>query len=353
AAYGQKGDLDRAIADYTAAIGLDPGHADAYYNRGAAYVQKGDFDRAIADYSAAIGLNPGHANAFYNRGAAYGNKGDLNRAIADFDTAIGLDPGNAGVLTNRSIAYYEKGQNDQSLLDYRAAIVINKYDAKALFVMAELLAKNKIINLSIDAFSRAVSLNPIYIENYQTLKQYFGLDSDNICDALEEELTRIYENYAKVIGYDAVRTVFARHASAGSEGAFESGMPGYDRAVEVSELTTTVAPKLWKNRSKDNASTPIEFIQANYGQMRDDEWHHAGLTRSDLKRDPELYAAYATWIGRHPDEALTFASGGRNPGLPRIDDPAEAIERRRQSTREANQRYREKLKADKMSHQPR
>ena len=55
---GRQGDLDRAIADYTQAIQLNPKYAPAYYNRGSAWGNKGDFDRAIADYSQAILLDP-------------------------------------------------------------------------------------------------------------------------------------------------------------------------------------------------------------------------------------------------------------------------------------------------------
>ena len=39
-AYGRKGELDKAIADYTEAIRLDPKHAQAYYDRGGAYKRR-------------------------------------------------------------------------------------------------------------------------------------------------------------------------------------------------------------------------------------------------------------------------------------------------------------------------
>ena len=50
----RKGDLDRAIGDFTKAIKLKPGFACAYACRGLAYNDKDDYDRAIGDYDRAI-----------------------------------------------------------------------------------------------------------------------------------------------------------------------------------------------------------------------------------------------------------------------------------------------------------
>ena len=66
--------------------------ATAYYNRGNAYYDRGDHDRAIAEYTKAIGLDPKHVIAHHNRGDSYRAKRDLDRAIADFSKSIELDP---------------------------------------------------------------------------------------------------------------------------------------------------------------------------------------------------------------------------------------------------------------------
>ena len=88
----RKGDYDRAIADYTAAIELNRNYLFAYYNRGNSYLEKQNFDRAIADFAAAIRINPKYSQAYANRGVAYGEKQDYDRALADYNIAIQLDP---------------------------------------------------------------------------------------------------------------------------------------------------------------------------------------------------------------------------------------------------------------------
>ena len=89
-AYHDKGDSDRAIADYTEAIRLDPKQVNAYNGRGNIYRDKGDMDRALAEYAKAIQLDPNNAHAYANRGLAYEKLADFTRARSDFNTALGL-----------------------------------------------------------------------------------------------------------------------------------------------------------------------------------------------------------------------------------------------------------------------
>ena len=42
-----------------------------------------DYDRAIADYDAALSLDPKFQRAYNNRGAAWRGKGDRTRALQD------------------------------------------------------------------------------------------------------------------------------------------------------------------------------------------------------------------------------------------------------------------------------
>ena len=87
-----KGDPDRVIAEYDAAIKSDPQNAAAYFHRANAWAEKKDYDRAIADYDASLRIEPGRASVFANRGGAYVAKGDYAQGIADWTRAIELDP---------------------------------------------------------------------------------------------------------------------------------------------------------------------------------------------------------------------------------------------------------------------
>ena len=69
---------DRAIADYTEAIRLDPKYAKAHFKRGNVYAEKAVYDTAIANYTEAIKLDPKYASAYYNRGFVYHDKGSMD-----------------------------------------------------------------------------------------------------------------------------------------------------------------------------------------------------------------------------------------------------------------------------------
>src|SRR5262249_29638781 len=87
---------DMAIAACTRAIasGRYAGHdlAKLHYGRAVEYANKGDYDRAVADFSTAIHLDPTDADAYNDRGAAWLAKGENDLAFADFSEAIRLNP---------------------------------------------------------------------------------------------------------------------------------------------------------------------------------------------------------------------------------------------------------------------
>ena len=126
-AWRDKGDFDKAMADFNESLRLDPNDSLAYHRRGYAWQSMGDFDKAIADHSEAIRLDPKNANSLrrsshrpaleggprpgdrrFQRGdstrsevrssvrkpgrGAGGSKRNFDQALADCDEAIRLDP---------------------------------------------------------------------------------------------------------------------------------------------------------------------------------------------------------------------------------------------------------------------
>jgi lipoprotein NlpI len=134
-AFDDKGDHERAIADYSEAILLNPKNPIAHDDRGDAYQAKGDNDRAIADYSKAITNDPKKPAYYLDRGFPYQAKGDNERAIADYNEAIRLDPKSMRGYFNRGLAELYAGALPKALVDLNQASALDpKYAYAALWL---------------------------------------------------------------------------------------------------------------------------------------------------------------------------------------------------------------------------
>ena len=114
-AYRDKGEYDKAIADYTEAVRIyetvKPRYVRArmveiYQARAECHQKKREYEKAIADYGKVIQIGTGGfadlgeamgfggfaANAHYKRGTCYDETGDHAKAMADYKEAIRLGP---------------------------------------------------------------------------------------------------------------------------------------------------------------------------------------------------------------------------------------------------------------------
>ena len=98
-------DWDATILRCDDLVLRDSANSKTFLERGNAYLNKGDDDRAIADYDTAISLAPDYAEAYGRRGDAHFNKRDYNRAIADYDAALRRDPYDEAVFGSLEAAY--------------------------------------------------------------------------------------------------------------------------------------------------------------------------------------------------------------------------------------------------------
>jgi tetratricopeptide (TPR) repeat protein len=84
---------DRALADFTRAIELDPQTADWYFGRGMRYADAGADAEALADFTQAVTLSPQTGAYYYERGQVYRRLGDRAAARRDFAQVVALDHG--------------------------------------------------------------------------------------------------------------------------------------------------------------------------------------------------------------------------------------------------------------------
>ena len=95
-------DLDKALDDCNRAIRGNRTAGDLE-NRGLVYLRRGEYDRAIDDYDAALKLRPNLPWALYGRGVARTYKGDAAAGAADIAAAKALNPRIAEITRQRGI----------------------------------------------------------------------------------------------------------------------------------------------------------------------------------------------------------------------------------------------------------
>jgi tetratricopeptide (TPR) repeat protein len=141
-----KDSLDDQIRLYTLCLtggDLSKGEiAWAFGNRGTVYLRKGDIDRALSDFTKAIEFDPKYALAYYNRAIVYLYRGELDAAEADLTDAIARPPARvrAEAYTRRGVIRMYEGRCAQALPDFDMALKMNRKLAWAYSAKAWLLA---------------------------------------------------------------------------------------------------------------------------------------------------------------------------------------------------------------------
>jgi clan AA aspartic protease (TIGR02281 family) len=233
-AYYDKSDYDRAIADFSEAMKLDPdialpSFALAYNRRGLAYVEKKDYDLAIADYGEAIKLDASSAEVYKNRGSAYNIKRDYDLAIADFDQALTLDPSYALAYNSRGVAYFGKNDTDRAIADYSEALKRNPNYAIAYNNRGNAYFKKNDYDRAISDYSEAVRSNPNFAIAYNDRGFAYSRKND---------LDRAIADYNEAIRLNPRLARPYRHRC----NAYYS-MKSYDAAIADCSEATRLDPK--------------------------------------------------------------------------------------------------------------
>ncbi|MFH0892796.1 MAG: tetratricopeptide repeat protein [Bacteroidota bacterium] len=124
-----KAKLDSGIYYYDQAIALKPNYHEAFFRRGLAWDKKGDIAKAIADYTSAISIfeKPVYYN---NRGIDYSITADFDKAMADYDKAISIDPTYGQSFLNKGYIYVQQNNNNLACDNFRKAKELGLYMAE-------------------------------------------------------------------------------------------------------------------------------------------------------------------------------------------------------------------------------
>lgn len=158
----QQEQWDEAIFQFTEILQDHPEDIDAYMLRATAFTRKGDHQRAVADYTAAIRLEPSPL-ALRARARTYLRLQKYGEAIADFDRVLALSPDDATTLVNRGQVQLAQKQYDQASKDLDRALALKpngEEAALAYLTRGRVHFERKNFAAAVADFSEAVRRQP-------------------------------------------------------------------------------------------------------------------------------------------------------------------------------------------------
>ncbi|MEM9135878.1 MAG: tetratricopeptide repeat protein [Cyanobacteria bacterium P01_F01_bin.42] len=161
-----RGDIDGAIADFDAAIDLNPAKATTFYNRACLHNLSGNYAQSIADCSEAIALLPEYDEAFYQRGLAQLELKNIDAAIVDLTEVLRLNPYSIKTYYKRASCYAAQEDVQGAVADYTQAILRVPKDANAYLQRGLFLTQINEYQTAVEDFSTALSYNPKSAEAY-------------------------------------------------------------------------------------------------------------------------------------------------------------------------------------------
>ncbi len=165
-AYLQRGNYEKALADYSQAIQLRPDFAEAYGNRQKIHFWQGKYQQAIEDGNRAIQLNPDLDTAYIFRGFAQAKLGNIRDQLADLDQAVTRAPKSATAYSYRSYAHYLQSNYPLALADAERAV---KRDAQSSWAYAVRgLARSKVgrRQSALEDGSSAIQFDPSAVDGW-------------------------------------------------------------------------------------------------------------------------------------------------------------------------------------------
>jgi len=120
----EKRNSQAIIKRCTAYLVLFPDSELTYTERANAYRDAHQYEKALADYSKSLEMEPKFALAYYCRGSMLLSLKKARQALIDLDSACQLEPNDSLYLTARADAFYELGKLDKALADCNHALKI-------------------------------------------------------------------------------------------------------------------------------------------------------------------------------------------------------------------------------------
>lgn len=170
-AYRQAGRSDDAVAEFRAALELDPNNPAALSNLGALMAERGDHTEALRLYERALEADPDNATAENNRGQELMLRSRTDEGIASFERSISLDPLNEEARRNLAMALAGSGRTEDAIHQFQEALRLRPDDAVTHNNLGIVFATSGRLLEARAHFEEALRITPGFQEAADNLKR--------------------------------------------------------------------------------------------------------------------------------------------------------------------------------------
>lgn len=156
----QKGEAERALAEFRAALAIRPDYAEAHNNLGNTLLQQGHVDEALPHLRRATEIKPLFADADNNLGNALMQEGRMDEAIEHYQNALRANPDYAQAHSGFGVALAQMGRMEDARTHLVRAAEIQPDSVDAYFNLANLCQQTGRIAEAVDHLQRVLEIRP-------------------------------------------------------------------------------------------------------------------------------------------------------------------------------------------------
>ncbi len=304
----QAGQLDEAVAIYSAILSVEPGNAPCLHLLGLALHAFGRNEEAERSICAAIAAKPGVAAYHVNLGMVLRARDRLREAEAAYRAAIALAPDNAGAHNNLGNVLRDMGRHDAALAHYGRAVALCPDDVDFRANAGDLLQMSEDRGAAVAVYDDILRMAPANLRALRSkASALFGLgDLNGSVQCARQALEIQPRDRASRKNLAIALQAQARHAEALAEIEILCADDPKDLAVQSMRLVAQhYAPHVGKSEMRATAAAFAEIVDAP-AQIAP----HANAPEPERKLRIGLFSGF---FGR---DAVGFFLAGL---LPRID----------------------------------
>ncbi len=169
-----RGETEHVMADCNRAIELDKECSLAYGLRGVVHQQADEPDQAVEDCSEAIRLGLEVADVYFSRSVVYFDRDELSRALSDCTRALELDPDHISGHNGRGLIRAQMGLALEAIEDYAAAIRLAPKWPIPYLNRGNLYGMQGDHDRALEDFNEAIRLDPEFAPSYYSRANAWG-----------------------------------------------------------------------------------------------------------------------------------------------------------------------------------